>query len=146
VYNSKLKAQRLVSDATNKYLFKQILISSRRIISLFFLCNRLNIIFTLDLSFTTVVDIKLFAISSKRETFPHRVEFKDSLFLCQTVQPVPAPCSTNDDNNKRISEGGSNQNEILFIRGKLISGAPIKIGTSQFIERNNSISNHGLYI
>lgn len=59
---------------------------------------------------------------------------------------VPAPCSTKADNNKSINEGGSNQNEILFILGKLISGAPIKTGTNQFMERNNSISNHGLYI
>jgi hypothetical protein len=28
--------------------------------------------------------------------------------------------------------GGNNQNLILFIRGKAISGAPIIIGTNQF--------------
>jgi hypothetical protein len=31
-----------------------------------------------------------------------------------------------------MKEGGSNQNDILFIRGKLISGAPINKGTIQF--------------
>lgn len=48
---------------------------------------------------------------------------------------LPAPCSTKADNSRRINDGGSNQNEILFILGKLISGAPIKTGTNQFIEK-----------
>jgi len=49
-----------------------------------------------------------------------------------TVHPVPAPDSTKVEasNNKR--EGGNNQNEILFILGKAISGAPIIKGTNQF--------------
>ena len=49
-----------------------------------------------------------------------------------TVQPVPTPPSTILDTNSKINDGGSNQNLILFIRGKLISGAPIKRGTIQF--------------
>ena len=49
-----------------------------------------------------------------------------------TVHPVPAPPSTRLEHSKSTKEGGSNQNLILFIRGKLISGAPIKIGTIQF--------------
>jgi len=48
-----------------------------------------------------------------------------------TVHPVPAPPSTRLEHRRRIKEGGSNQNLILFIRGKLMSGAPIKIGTIQ---------------
>ena len=48
-----------------------------------------------------------------------------------TVQPVPAPDSTIDENSKKISAGGNNQNEILFNRGKAISGAPIIMGTNQ---------------
>jgi hypothetical protein len=48
-----------------------------------------------------------------------------------TVQPVPAPNSTNEEVNKRNSDGGNNQNEILFKRGKAISGAPIISGTNQ---------------
>ena len=48
-----------------------------------------------------------------------------------TVQPVPAPPSTILEHNKRIKEGGNNQKLILFIRGKLMSGAPIRIGTIQ---------------
>jgi hypothetical protein len=48
-----------------------------------------------------------------------------------TVHPVPAPVSTNADNNNIINEGGSNQKLILFIRGNAISGAPIKRGTNQ---------------
>jgi hypothetical protein len=32
----------------------------------------------------------------------------------------------------RVIDGGNNQNLILFIRGKAISGAPIISGTNQF--------------
>jgi hypothetical protein len=49
-----------------------------------------------------------------------------------TVHPVPAPVSTNADKSKRSNDGGNNQKLILFILGKAISGAPIKIGTNQF--------------
>ena len=31
-----------------------------------------------------------------------------------------------------MKEGGSSQNEMLFIRGNAMSGAPIIIGTNQF--------------
>jgi len=48
-----------------------------------------------------------------------------------TVQPVPAPLSTKPPLKSKISDGGNNQNLILFIRGKAISGAPIIKGTSQ---------------
>lgn len=48
-----------------------------------------------------------------------------------TVQPVPAPDSTNPPVSKRIKEGGRSQNLILFIRGKAISGAPIIKGINQ---------------
>lgn len=48
-----------------------------------------------------------------------------------TVQPVPAPNSTREDNNSKIIEGGSNQKLTLFKRGKAISGAPIISGTNQ---------------
>lgn len=41
-----------------------------------------------------------------------------------TVHPVPAPFSTNELNNSKISEGGNNQKEILFNLGKAISIAP----------------------
>jgi hypothetical protein len=44
------------------------------------------------------------------------------------VQPVPAPTPTNVELKSKSSDGGNNQNEILFIRGKAISGAPIIIG------------------
>ena len=46
-----------------------------------------------------------------------------------TVHPVPAPFSTNALASRRIREGGSSQNEILFSRGNAISGAPICTGT-----------------
>lgn len=49
-----------------------------------------------------------------------------------TVQPVPAPPSTNLLLIRRINEGGNSQKLMLFIRGKLISGAPINKGTIQF--------------
>jgi hypothetical protein len=48
-----------------------------------------------------------------------------------TVHPVPLPFEVKADNIKRDKEGGNNQNLILFIRGKAISGAPIIMGTSQ---------------
>lgn len=48
------------------------------------------------------------------------------------VHPVPAPLSTPAEARSKIKEGGINQNLILFIRGKAISGAPIISGISQF--------------
>ena len=48
-----------------------------------------------------------------------------------TVHPVPAPDSAIPPVRRRVMEGGSSQNLILFIRGKAISGAPIIKGTSQ---------------
>jgi hypothetical protein len=44
---------------------------------------------------------------------------------------VPAPLSTIPPVNNRVRDGGSNQNLMLFIRGKAISGAPIINGTNQ---------------
>jgi hypothetical protein len=49
-----------------------------------------------------------------------------------TVQPVPAPLSTILLVNNSVSDGGNNQNLMLFIRGKAISGAPSIRGTNQF--------------
>ena len=49
-----------------------------------------------------------------------------------TVQPVPAPASTPEEDNKRRNEGGNSQKLMLFIRGNAISGAPIISGISQF--------------
>ena len=49
-----------------------------------------------------------------------------------TVHPVPAPPSTNEEDNNKIKAGGKSQNEILFNRGNAISGAPIINGTNQF--------------
>lgn len=49
-----------------------------------------------------------------------------------TVHPVPAPASTKDDDTNLNKAGGNNQNEILFNRGKAISGAPNILGTNQF--------------
>ena len=51
---------------------------------------------------------------------------KDSLPI--TVHPVPAPFSTNELISSKISEGGNNQNEMLFNLGKAISGLPQWIG------------------
>jgi len=48
------------------------------------------------------------------------------------VHPVPAPLSTLAEASSKIKEGGTNQNLILFIRGKAISGAPIINGISHF--------------
>jgi hypothetical protein len=48
-----------------------------------------------------------------------------------TVHPVPAPSSIIADHNKNTNDGGNNQKLMLFIRGKAISGAPIKRGTNQ---------------
>jgi len=49
-----------------------------------------------------------------------------------TVQPVPTPLSTSPDVKSRVKAGGNNQNLMLFIRGKAISGAFTISGTSQF--------------
>lgn len=48
-----------------------------------------------------------------------------------TVHPVPGPLSIILLVKIKISEGGSNQNLMLFIRGNAISGAPSINGTSQ---------------
>jgi hypothetical protein len=48
-----------------------------------------------------------------------------------TVQPVPAPASTNDEVTLINNDGGINQNEMLFNRGNAMSGAPNLIGTNQ---------------
>lgn len=49
-----------------------------------------------------------------------------------TVQPVPAPFSTILLIRRRESDGGRNQNLMLFIRGNAMSGAPSMSGTNQF--------------
>lgn len=49
-----------------------------------------------------------------------------------TVHPVPAPFSTILLIRRRVREGGSSQNLILFIRGNAMSGAPSINGTNQF--------------
>jgi len=38
---------------------------------------------------------------------------------------VPAPLSTKELNNNKISEGGNSQKETLFSLGNAISGAPM---------------------
>jgi hypothetical protein len=48
-----------------------------------------------------------------------------------TVQPVPTPASTKEDETNKIKAGGNNQKLILFKRGKAISQAPINNGTNQ---------------
>jgi hypothetical protein len=45
---------------------------------------------------------------------------------------VPAPLSARPLSNIKASAGIKNQNLILFIRGKAMSGDPIIKGTSQF--------------
>jgi len=49
-----------------------------------------------------------------------------------TVHPVPAPASTKDEDTNLNKAGGNNQKEMLFNRGKAISGAPNILGTNQF--------------
>ncbi len=41
--------------------------------------------------------------------------------LIPTVHPVPTPLSTNELDNNKINEGGSNQKLMLFSRGNAIS-------------------------
>ena len=45
--------------------------------------------------------------------------------------PSPVPPETKDEPNSRMKAGTSSQNEMLFIRGKAMSGAPIISGTNQ---------------
>src|SRR5690606_5934874 len=52
------------------------------------------------------------------------------------VHPVPAPLepgspSTNIEIRSSAKDDGSSQNEMLFMRGNAMSGAPIMIGTIQ---------------
>lgn len=44
---------------------------------------------------------------------------------------MPAPSPLIEDRIRRVNEGGNNQNLILFIRGKAMSGAVIIRGTNQ---------------
>ena len=53
-----------------------------------------------------------------------------------STQPPPNPCmpgepSTNIEVSSSRNEAGSSQNEILFMRGNAMSGAPIISGTNQ---------------
>lgn len=48
-----------------------------------------------------------------------------------TVQPVPAPNSTKEEDINNVNDGGKSQKLILFKRGKAISGAPIITGTNK---------------
>ena len=52
------------------------------------------------------------------------------------VQPAPTPLapgspSTNIESSSSAKEAGSSQNEMLFMRGNAMSGAPIISGTNQ---------------
>ena len=52
------------------------------------------------------------------------------------VQPAPTPGapgspSTNSEMHSSVNEAGSSQNEMLFMRGNAMSGAPIISGTIQ---------------
>ena len=52
------------------------------------------------------------------------------------TQPPPNPIipgapSTNIEITARVNDDTSSQNDILFMRGKAMSGAPIMIGTNQ---------------
>jgi hypothetical protein len=46
----------------------------------------------------------------------------------KTVQPVPAPFSTNEETSNNINDGGNNQKLTLFNLGNAISTAPIWTG------------------
>ncbi|GAA0139795.1 hypothetical protein LIER_35135 [Lithospermum erythrorhizon] len=46
-------------------------------------------------------------------------------------ESLPLPTSTKARLNRSKRLGGNNQNEILFNRGNVMSGAPIIIGTDQ---------------
>ena len=53
------------------------------------------------------------------------------------VQPPPKPFepgapSTKRERTRSVKEAGRSQNEMLFMRGNAMSGAPIMSGTSQF--------------
>ena len=44
---------------------------------------------------------------------------------------APGSPSTNSDISSSVNEAGSSQNEMLFMRGNAMSGAPIMSGTNQ---------------
>jgi hypothetical protein len=89
-----------------------------------------------------IVVIKL--IAPKIEAAPAKCNAKIALStpgpLCAstedsggyTVHPVPTPASTLIELTNLLLEGGILQKEMLFKRGKAISGAPTLLGTNQF--------------
>lgn len=96
------------------------------------------------IDFITVVLLQLTSIQFRVKEFPASNEvffpimntdiiigsnnIPEDIISSFIVQPVPTPFSTKALNTNKISEGGSNQNEILFSLGKAISGAPQCIG------------------
>jgi len=89
----------------------------------------------------TIVTIKL--IAPRIEDIPARCRLKIPKSTAgpewpsadkggYTVHPVPTPFSINEESNRSASAGGSSQKDRLFKRGKAMSGAPIRTGTSQF--------------
>jgi hypothetical protein len=89
-----------------------------------------------------IVDIKL--IAPKMDEIPAKCKLKIAKSTelpvwagilesgGYTVQPVPAPVSTNPLRIKSNNAGGNNQKEILLSLAKAMSGAPIKTGTKKF--------------
>ena len=96
------------------------------------------------IDFITVVLLQLTSIQFRVKEFPASNEvffpimntdiiigsnnIPEDIISSFIVHPVPTPFSTKALNTNKISEGGSNQNEILFSLGKAISGAPQCIG------------------
>ena len=91
-------------------------------------CPRVIDIFTAEVYKPASIQFQVEEFPASSEVFmstnnTNKMANKNCIF--STVQPVPAPCSTNELANNNINEGGNNQNDILFNLGKAISGAPM---------------------
>ena len=109
---------RLVSDDSDKLLLNQAD------------CPRVIDIFTTEIvsdsiQFHAINWLEEFPASS--EVFisiPNTNKMIEKNSISHTVQPVPGPFSTRALSKSNNNDGGSNQNDTLFNRGKAISGAP----------------------
>jgi hypothetical protein len=93
--------------------------------------HRIFIIVTIKLIAPAIEEIPAMCKLKIAKSTAHPEWAKIELRGGYTVQPVPTPFSTRLDINNKQIEGGNNQKDILFKRGKAISGLPIKIGTNQ---------------
>lgn len=68
------------------------------------------------------------------------MEFLNCLsFDLETVQPVPAPFSTNADPTNNVKDGGNNQKDILFNLGNAINHIIVHLFIMNFLSSQISL-------